>query len=403
MGHHHALTRGASFWVSAAVVTHTLWTSAAPTMTYPLYAAEWHLTPTITTGIFAIYPVVVVAMLILFGDLSDHIGRRATMLLGLAASIVGVFLFAVAPDITWVFIGRAFMGVGVGLSASPSTAAMVEFGGSEGSAKASYVTAAGQALGLALAVLVAGALIQYAPFPTRLNFLVLLAMLIVLFAVAWFLPRHTAGETKGRWKPRIPYVAPGIRAVFVASTLGVTAAYALGALMLGLGAQIARDLIGSSNVLVNGAALALLAAVMGGMAVGGRNLGATQSIVVGAVGSIVGLGLMAVAAREHGLAVFIAAVFCLGIGYSLLFSGGLKLINANAPAHHRGATLSALFLIAYLLQGAIALLLGAVATRWGLEASVDLGVPGLMAINILALAAAVFVSRRRSSVVPARA
>ncbi len=248
MGHHHALTRSASFWVAAAVVTHTLWTSAAPTMTYPFYAAEWHLTPTVTTGIFAIYPVVVVAMLILFGDLSDHIGRRATMLLGLAASIVGVFLFAVAPDITWVFVGRAFMGVGVGLSASPSTAAMVEFGGSNGSAKASYVTAAGQALGLALAVLVAGALIQYAPFPTRFNFLVLLAVLIVLFAVAWFLPRHTAGETKGRWKPRIPYVAPGIRAVFVAWTLGVTAAYALGALMLGLGAQIHMKVANKSTV-----------------------------------------------------------------------------------------------------------------------------------------------------------
>ncbi|WP_028221370.1 hypothetical protein [Paraburkholderia oxyphila] len=62
-----ALARRASFWVSAGVVAHTLWTSAAPAMTYRLYASEWHLTPTTTAEIFAIYPVVVVSVLILFG------------------------------------------------------------------------------------------------------------------------------------------------------------------------------------------------------------------------------------------------------------------------------------------------------------------------------------------------
>ena len=74
------LGQQASFWVSAGVVAHTLWTSAAPAMTYQLYAEEWRLTHTVTTGIFAIYPIVVVAVLILFGDISDHIGRRTTML-----------------------------------------------------------------------------------------------------------------------------------------------------------------------------------------------------------------------------------------------------------------------------------------------------------------------------------
>ena len=89
-----ALGQQASFWVSAGVVAHTLWTSAAPAMTYQLYAEQWRLTHTVTTGIFAIYPIVVVTILILFGDVSDHIGRRTTMLLGLGASLIGAFLFA---------------------------------------------------------------------------------------------------------------------------------------------------------------------------------------------------------------------------------------------------------------------------------------------------------------------
>ena len=121
------LGRRASLLVSAGVVAHTLWTSAAPAMVYRLYADEWHLNHTVTTGIFAIYPVVVVLVLIGFGDISDHIGRRATMLMGLGASLAGALLFAVAPDVLWLFAGRALMGVGVGLTAGPSTAAVVEF------------------------------------------------------------------------------------------------------------------------------------------------------------------------------------------------------------------------------------------------------------------------------------
>src|SRR5260370_39905993 len=100
------LGQRARFWVSAGVVSHTLWTSAAPAVTYPLDAAEWNLSFAVTTAIFAIYPIVVVAVLIFLGDVSDYIGRRETMLLGLAASLIGVLLFVVAPTVSWRFSGR---------------------------------------------------------------------------------------------------------------------------------------------------------------------------------------------------------------------------------------------------------------------------------------------------------
>src|SRR5277367_5769717 len=109
-----ALGPCASLFVSAGVVAHTLWTSAAPALAYRLYADEWPLNHTVTTGIFAIYPVIVVLTLIGFGDISDHIGRRATMLMGLGASLAGTLMFAVAPDVMWLFMARALMGVGVG-------------------------------------------------------------------------------------------------------------------------------------------------------------------------------------------------------------------------------------------------------------------------------------------------
>jgi MFS family permease len=197
------LGRQASFWVSAGVVAHTLWTSAAPAMTYRLYAEEWHLTHTVTTGIFAIYPIVVVTILIIFGEISDHIGRRTTMLLGLGASLIGAFLFAVAPNVVWLFAGRAIMGVGVGLTAGPSTATMVEFSADGQAKRAASMTAAAQAFGFAAALLLGGALTQYAPWPTHLSFWVLFTLIALLFTATWFLPRHAGGQAASRWRPKV--------------------------------------------------------------------------------------------------------------------------------------------------------------------------------------------------------
>jgi hypothetical protein len=53
--------------------------------------------------------------------------------------------------------------------------------------------------------------------------------------------------------------------------------------------------------------------------------------------------------------------------------------------HHRGGTLSAVLLIAYFLQGAVALLLGLAATVWGLRIATDLGCAAIALLGITAL------------------
>lgn len=370
----HTLGRPASFWVSAGVVAHTLWTSAAPAMTYPLYAKEWHLTPTVTTGIFATYPIVVVAILILFGDLSDHIGRRATLLLGLAASMLGVLAFALAPSVYWVFAGRALMGVGVGLSAGPSAAAMVDFSAAGRSRYASSIATAAQSFGVAMAFLLGGGLIQYAPFPMSMPFWVLFVVLAGLFAGTWFLPHHVVkDETPARWRVRVPSIPARLRWIFAVSTVSITTAYTHGAVFLSLGAQVAHDLVGSSNTLVNGAALSLFAVFSGAAGIMGRSLASRSAAMLGAISSAVAMGFLTLSVFDHNLAVFLIATAAAGTGYSLLFLGGLGLINAAASAEHRGGTLSAVFLVAYLTMGTIAMSLGVSATEWGLKTAIDIG------------------------------
>ncbi len=377
----------ASFLTAAAVVAHTIWTSAAPALSYPLYANQWHLTTFATTGIFAIYPVFVVLVLVVFGNLSDHIGRREAMLIGLGFSAFGSLLFAVAQGVELVFVGRAMMGVGVGLSAGPSAAAVVEFSPTHRASQAGSATAAAQGIGMMAAALIGGALIQYAPFPLRLNFAVLTAVLIALFCLTWRLPNYTVRHAAGRWKPRLPSIPNGIFAAFVAATTAVTASYVLGAMTLSLGAQVARDVVASSNALVNGCTIALFAAASTIATLPGRRMPASRVILVGSGLAIASSALLALAAVTHSLALYAAAQTGAGGAYSLLLLGGLSLINSHTPVTHRGATLSALFLVAYLAQAVAALSLGQIATRADLDVAVDTGVAviALLATMVLLL------------------
>jgi len=383
-----ALSERAGFWTAAAVAGLALWASGAPTVVYPLYAEEWQLQPSVTTAIFAIYPIVLVPVLIVFGNLSDVIGRRAVILIGLGALTAGSVAFGLAPDLTWVFIGRALMGVGVGLSLSPATAAMVEFGGRDGARRASSATTAATATGLALATIVGGALVQYAPAPLHLSFWVLTAVTAIVGGFAFFLPRHTRDETAGPWRPRLPRTPREERAAFTAGTLGISAAFAMGAIFLALGAQIARDLVRSDNAFVNGAIISISAVTIGVVAVVARPLRPRTAVTLGPVLAIVGLGLLIVAGLGHSLPAFIASSLVAGAGYSLMFSGGLGLVTSSAPAHHRAAVISAAYVVGYLVQAVAALGLGVLATTSGLQVALELGAPIILLLGVAALVVA---------------
>jgi hypothetical protein len=145
----------------------------------------------------------------------------------------------------------------------------------------------------------------------------------------------------------------------------VTTAYTHGVLILSLGGQVGHDLVGSSNALVNGAALSLFAITSGAVGIAARGLRPQPAMLWGALASVASMGLLALAVARHELAIFLAATAIAGVGYSLLVVGGLALIGGAVPERQRGGVLSALYLFAYLSLGTVALGLGVVATERG--------------------------------------
>lgn len=388
------------FWIGATVVAVALWASAAPTITYPLYANEWHLTAAETTAMFATFPVVLAIVLTLFGDLADHIGRRNTILVGLAASFLSGLLFTIATESIVIFLARALTGIGVALTMGPASAEIVEAAGPGASRRrASAVTTAATAVGLGLAVLVSGVLIDVAPLPTHLSFGVFTLVVAVVAGTTLRLPRHTAAETKQRWRLRGPRIPKGLGTAFSAGALPVTAGFTIGAVVLSLGADIARVLIGSDDAIVGAVVIAAFAIVMGATAITVGTLPPKRTITVGAIAGFMSLGLLAAAGQLRSLPLLGGFAVVAGVAYALLFAGGLRVVNASAPAHHRAGVISVTYLIAYLAQAVTALALGALTTATSLGTAIDVGAV-VIAVLVVTAALTARTSMRRGLVLP---
>jgi MFS family permease len=199
------------------------------------------------------------------------------------------------------------------------------------------------------------------------------------------LPRHTPGGTGGDWRSRMPSVPKQVRRAFAVSSTAMVAAYTFGVLVLSLGGQVEHDLIGSPNVFLNSAVLSLFPIVMGATGIIARRLSPRMALIAGALISGLGMVLLIAAVNFRDLLIYLLATAAAGGAYSLLFVGGLQVISAAAPAHHRGGILSALYLLGYLSMGALALVLGAIATTRGLGPAVDLGAAVIILMNLATL------------------
>jgi MFS family permease len=65
--------------------------------------------------IFAVYALVLIPALALFGQLSDRLGRRVVIAIGFGHAVFALVFFALATGVAWLFAARAVLGVAQGM------------------------------------------------------------------------------------------------------------------------------------------------------------------------------------------------------------------------------------------------------------------------------------------------
>lgn len=378
-------TRGA-FWAAASVLALALWSSGAPSVLYPSYQVKWDLSPAVVSAVFATYQVSLIVVLLLFGSLSDRFGRRIVMIWGVGLIALSALVFAVAPDVSFLFAGRLLQGAGSGLAMGAATASLVDNNISRNPRFASSLATVSTASGLTLALVVSGVIAKYVPVPLFWSYIVLFVLALASVVALASTPDDRPAEV-GRWQLASLRIAPGLRRVFAIATLAVSLAYCVGAIFLSLGAHMIGQFAQTRDTLLIGLLLGCSSATIGVTALALRRLPPLVCVWAGAALTLVSLALMGAAAASGSIAVFLLWCLIGGAAYSLSFTGGLGLIGHHTPEHHRGSTLSLLYLYAYVLQAATALGVGALATTNSLGAAVDTAaiVLGIVCIALLVL------------------
>lgn len=169
------LPKAGGFWRVAGVLFLLFFAAAAPAPLYGVYQAEWRFSAITLTAVLAVYALLRLVTLLMFGSVSDYLGRRRVILADLTMTAGACGLFLAAHGAGLLFAARALQGAAVGTAVSALGAALIDLQ-PEGSGLAPMVTTAASMLGLAAGGLGTSALVQYGPAPTRLVWWLLLGV-----------------------------------------------------------------------------------------------------------------------------------------------------------------------------------------------------------------------------------
>jgi MFS family permease len=340
-------SRRGPFFVTAVALFVLLLDGNLPTPLYGVYRQRFGFSGTELTLIFAVYMLGLIPSLIVFGQLSDQIGRPRVLIGGLSLAAVGLVVLAAAQNTAWLFAGRLAAGVALGATAGTAAAALVEFEPGDDNGRAALATVLAQSGGAAAGPLVAGALAEWAPYPRQLPYGVGLALTVVAAIAVWCLPREAVG---GRWRPQRPSVPAEIRSGFARASLGAATVWAIGGLFLSVVPSYAAQLLRSHNLALLGAVAAMmLAAACAVQAISVRaQLSPRTAEPAGLLALLVGLAALVGAFPAKSLALVVAAAVFAGAGLGLTYFGSQAEVNQLAPSGRRGEVTAAFLTCVYL-------------------------------------------------------
>jgi MFS family permease len=138
---------GAAFWLVAGVLWLLFFAAGAPSPLYGIYRAQLWFSAITLTAVFAIYALVLLLTLLVFGSVSDYLGRRRVILAALMVTAGACAVFLAAHSVWLLFAARALQGLAVGTATGALGAALIDLQ-PEGSGLAPLVTTAAPLLGL---------------------------------------------------------------------------------------------------------------------------------------------------------------------------------------------------------------------------------------------------------------
>ncbi|HEY9314474.1 MFS transporter [Williamsia sp.] len=341
-----------AFIVIAATTVAMMFSASAPSPLYPVYQELWGFSSFTLTVIFAVYVIALLAGLLTVGSLSDHIGRRPVLLGGLAMMAVSMVMFAFADGVPMLIAARILQGLAAGALTGTLSATIVDL---QPNPRIGSVTSSAAPLGgLAFGAIVAGILIEYAPMPRELIFLILIAAFAISAVLIAFVPETSAragfDSRRHLWRVLRPSAGlpPSVRGVFLTSTFGVLAVWSLGGLTLSLGSSIVPRIFGVENHMATGFILGTFftCGALGSAATSKWSAERKVAIGLGSLGT--GLIINLIGTMSATLPIYLLGSAIAGFGFGATFAGIMAVLIAATGPEQRGQVFSTLFVVSYI-------------------------------------------------------
>lgn len=338
--------------------------SSAVTPLYRLYQQSMDLTPLMITLVFAVYAVSLLAALLTVGGLSDYVGRRPVILVGLLLNAIAMILFSYATDVGQLILARAVQGLCVGTTTTTLGAAILDTDGKRGP----LLNSVSAFLGLAAGAAGAAALVTFASDPLHRVYEVLFALTALMVGLLFVMP-ETVSRKAGALASLRPHVSVPrqSRAVLLRVAPATIATWAFGGFYLSLMPTVVATTLGVRAPWVGGvvvATLPLFATLTAGAL---RHLAARRLLVLGTGALSLGAAVSLLGIWQHSVAVLFAGAVIAGLGFGASFSGALRALLPTAEAHQRAGLLATFYVLSYLAFSLPALAAGASVPLIGLD------------------------------------
>ncbi|MCS0498578.1 MFS transporter [Protaetiibacter mangrovi] len=400
------LSRTAAFVGMSGALLAFFIAAGAPTPIFPLYEHDWGFTPATLTFAFGVYAIALIAALLVFGSLSDYVGRRPLLISSLAVELAAMVIFLVAPSVTWLIVGRILQGLATGVASATFGAAVVELAPERRKKLGAVMTSLATTAGLGLGALFAGVVSLAIPDAAALTVWTVLVVLMAVGTVLAVLTPETSTRRPGALASLLPRISvpASARRLFATTVPTIIATFLTTGLFLGLLPVILGTVSGEPDPIVSGGLNFVMFAVA--TAAAGFTSAVSPHVLRVAGGlalSLAAILLLGSLAADAMPLLWVAAVVA-GAGSGSALSGGTRGLVPQVEPHERAGMFAAFFAVAYVtLAGAIiggGLLVGLVGAAPAASGYAIL-------LGIVALAAAALSSgrlaRRRHAMAPATA
>jgi predicted MFS family arabinose efflux permease len=344
------LRRGAAILAVGAMIGVLFAGSTMVTPLYIIYKQAFHFSQISLTLIYAAYVIGNLGALLLFGRLSDQIGRRPMAAAGMGLAVIGAVVFLFARGVASLYAGRIVSGLAIGIGAGTGTAWLAELIGEESKVRATVIATSANFIGLGIGALVAGVLAEYAPWPLQLPFVVYLGVLAIVGALVWLAPETVAEPRRSigslSIKPRAS-VPSKIRAKFVAPAVTGFGSLALVGFYAALAPTLLANQLHITNHAIAGTIFLELAIVVTGTIVLTRSLSSRTAMLAALALMLPSVAVLVAAQLVKSMLVLVVATAVCAAASGLGYRGSLQVANHIALPERRAEIVSSYFICGF--------------------------------------------------------